>query len=360
LQLWNNQFSGFNWFSAPVVAADGTLFAAALSGLPPQQYGLARGGAQHLVAMAPDGVIKWQLQVSAQPSFSAPTMAADGNIYLTSADGVLTAFQTDGSVAWSYPLAHNRSQSFECIIPSVGTDGTVYVAAAAEGWPTGDVVAISALGSLKWVYTVEGSPQLTSVGPNGVVYVTVANTSLLALRPEGTVLWEVPLTATWDAASIAADGTIYCSTSDGLVAVNADGTTKWAMQWIWGAVVGKALATDGSIIISAESIALASLHPNGTFQWQKRGDMDYLDDRDMHSWYPSAGPPLIGPDGTVFALLGSYLESYSATALRRSSSSQPSPSMHTTSGVPHPWHSLPASLVVLAAALPLWQHSRKK
>jgi outer membrane protein assembly factor BamB len=71
-----------------------------------------------LRAFLPTGEWKWSVTLGG--GVSAPAIAADGTIYVTTANK-LFAVNPDGSIAWSLPGA------FASSTPSVGKDGKVYV-----------------------------------------------------------------------------------------------------------------------------------------------------------------------------------------------------------------------------------------
>jgi outer membrane protein assembly factor BamB len=107
------------------------------------------------------------------------------------------------------------------------------------------------------------------------------------------------------------------------------------MHWIWGPVVGKAIASDGSILITADSSALAALFPNGTFQWLVGGYPNYPlgpQRYDTSQYYSTYGPPIIG-DGTVFVPRGDILQALNAYEVTTVSDSPP-PTPASSAGQP--------------------------
>lgn len=107
--------------SPPVIAADGTVYVVAFD--PPDAAALGYS----LVAVRASGQERFR---AALPSgfggvSASPTIAADGTVYVA-AVAALTAFTADGAPKWSKPLGNAPAAA-----PTVLPDGTVVVAGAA-------------------------------------------------------------------------------------------------------------------------------------------------------------------------------------------------------------------------------------
>ena len=82
-----------------------------------------------------------------------------------------------------------RTQGFASGPPSIGTDGTVYVAAG------NTIYAVSSNGALKWSFTEPAGGQGVivgpTVGPDGNIYAVTdyGGIGALALSPKGSLLW---------------------------------------------------------------------------------------------------------------------------------------------------------------------------
>jgi outer membrane protein assembly factor BamB len=90
--------------SSPAIGADGTVYVGAADGL--------------LYAINPNGSRKWSYRIG---SVSSPVIAADGTIY-AAGGGYLRALAPNGSSRWSYFIGNQGDSS-----PAIGANGVVYV-----------------------------------------------------------------------------------------------------------------------------------------------------------------------------------------------------------------------------------------
>lgn len=133
-------------------------------------------------AQAP-GEELWSVPLQLRARMTAPTVGADGTIYVHSDD--LKAIAPDGTVLWSVPL-------FGIEAVDVAPDGTIYTGSI------GTVNAYNPDGSLKWSFTEpsggQGIMAGPGVGPDGNIYVITDHGGLgaFALSPAGELLWNVP------------------------------------------------------------------------------------------------------------------------------------------------------------------------
>lgn len=115
--LWTSTPYGTSWVpsaSSPVVGADGTVYAAG-------QWYNGGGMLSALIAFDPaDGSERWRHPVGIQ--YSAPAVAQDGTVYVTSWDRKLHAVNPDGSLKWAYTTGQMIWNS----APLIDDDGTVY------------------------------------------------------------------------------------------------------------------------------------------------------------------------------------------------------------------------------------------
>lgn len=85
-------------------------------------------------------------------SEGAPVVADDGTIYVGTQRGELRAFDSAGTLKWTYPtLGIIRST------PLIGPDGTVYV-----GSQDGGLYAVNPDGTLQWVFFIDKTDTLSS------------------------------------------------------------------------------------------------------------------------------------------------------------------------------------------------------
>ena len=107
-----------------------------------------------LAAFKPDGTPLWQLNRPEQ-ALSLPVVGRDGTIFLTANvlyKHVLLAVSPDGRLKWEF----NLESSATLDAPAIGSDGTLYLVTR-DRW----VRAISPDGQLKWHYRVKPRPAIS-------------------------------------------------------------------------------------------------------------------------------------------------------------------------------------------------------
>ena len=156
--------------------------------------------------------------------FSSPAIGADGSIYIGSNDNKLHAFNSDGSIKWTFPAANWIDST-----PAVSSDGTIYVGS----WDNKIYAIDSDNGDKIWEYEtnsyVVASP---AIGADGKIYVGSKDSIFYAFENNGSVAWEYfagqPISSS---AALGQDGTIYFGDENGTFhAVNPDGTAKWTYE----------------------------------------------------------------------------------------------------------------------------------
>jgi outer membrane protein assembly factor BamB len=132
------------------------------------------------------GHVKWRFQVDAQVGYllQRPAVGPDGTVVAHDPAGNVYALSPDGGLKWIF-----RTQSFASGPPSIGADGTIYVAAS------NTIYAIASGGALKWSFTEPAGGQGVivgpTVGPDGNIYAVTdfGGVGALALSPKGELLW---------------------------------------------------------------------------------------------------------------------------------------------------------------------------
>jgi hypothetical protein len=272
-------------FGSCVIAADGTIYAATEHALD---------------AVSPAGEVRWSTPISL-PGDEAPSPAIDaaGRIYVRDGDR-LAAFEPSGDRAWSLGLANGILGS-----PTIGLDGTIYVsqpsgpllaitpngvvansfAPATDARYSTPVVAangsltfmqVDTFGSEIWSFEASGRQRfhVTSggpiygyqaypvEGPGGIVYIA-PDSGVMAVGSTGAIAWQRPYTSDNFGPAIGADGTVYPSYGNPLLALAPDGTPKWNVDLGWnGFGESVAIAADGTIAWGGDK--LYRLDPDGT------------------------------------------------------------------------------------------------
>ena len=245
-------------------------------------------------------VLAWIFQTGG-PVESAPAIG-NGRIYIGSDDGNLYALNPQGKPLWKFQTGCPVRTT-----AAVGSDGTIYLGACISNRPENILYAINPSGTMKWNLTIPPKEGLSrgilspTIGPDGVIYISDFDFTILAVRPDGSVKWTMPTFGeVWDPPALAPDGTVYVGIDDPgpdgscgqcLLAINADGSVKWTAGFtrdIQGP--SPAIGLDGTVYIGgAAEGAFFAINPDGTLKWEF-----------PHSAGTFSSSPSIGPDGTIY------------------------------------------------------------
>jgi outer membrane protein assembly factor BamB len=260
----------------PAIASDGTVYAC---------------GRYSLYAFNRVGTRKWRFDfplrdtiqasgriITTGSHHSAPTVGADGTIYVNTrtgdhgneaVEGGVFAFHPDGSLKWR---THDVGGT---AAPIIGADGTIYSAVGSYGNSAeARILAIHPEdGTLKWsVETqlwIEASP---SIGPDGTLYAGTTHHPLdvpawfYAISPEGQIKWkydtyndvkDLPPAQLnppdiYNSPAVDSNGLIYFGNEIGLFyAMSSDGKVQWIDDDIWSLhYESPALAGDGTLYVA--------------------------------------------------------------------------------------------------------------
>jgi hypothetical protein len=289
------------------------IFVCALASLVATGASAGTPGASTLVSQ---GVVKWRFQVSGQYVLHPPAVGPDGGVVVASSTGDVYSLTAAGALRWVVPSVGPSGG------PSIGADGTVYVASM------NTVTAIAADGSIRWSFTEPSSGQGViagpTVGPDGNIYVIsdLGGLGAFALSPAGELLWSNPGNPAFaengqlGVEIVFGSGRLFAAFDERSVApstmfgLSLGGAQQWAR-----AIAGSddpfmqqqrqpATGSDGSLYLTgmggANGWSLNRVDPgSGNVLWN-------------YSPWPSNGmsAPSVGPDGSVyFSRSLSYLES---------------------------------------------------
>jgi len=261
----------------PVISNDGTIYFGGAVDFQPW----------YLVALYPNGILKWRYKIGYLIWGSSPAIDEDGTIYVGSWDSYLYAINPNGTLKWRIAAGGNIASS-----PAIAEDGTIYVGTMGPG-NYGRICAINQNGTEKWHYDtgywITSDP---AIGDDGTIYIGSGDSYLYAMYPNGTLRWKFN---TGDDIhghpSIANDGTIYIgSFDDYLYALYPNnGTMKWRYDTGWGTSNCQAIDNNGVIYVGTDN--LYAIYPNGTLKWE----FDLGSNR-----YIGKSSPAISADGTIY------------------------------------------------------------
>ena len=244
LQKWVSTTVTGCIYSSPVISQDGkTIFAGSEN--------------WNLYALdAATGNMKWSFNTN-DNVMGSPTISKDGNVlYLGTGLSEVYAINTaDGTPAWTYPIFVWLSVTGS---PTVGTDGTIYVANE-----EGDLWALNTDGSYQWITLSSGQPApfqapgdgflaTPAIDASGNIYAWSEGNILYSVHPDSSPGWQSTPGASgsyymnYSSPAIDANGHIYFgSGDDNLYALNPDGTLYWKYLTGGGISSSPAICADG-------------------------------------------------------------------------------------------------------------------
>jgi large repetitive protein len=264
-------------------------------------------------AVRPDGVSRWQYTTGGA-IWSEPAIAQDGTVYVKSIDAKLYAFRPDGTLKWTYQTAEavGGSASWPYSSLAIGTDGTIYF-----GGRDSHAYAVNADGTLQWSAETDGGIVASpNIGPDGTVYMQTGNNTLYAFysssagladspwpkyrggaancgrpRQDPRIAWQFDTGSNiqWSSPALADDGTVYIgSTDDSLVAVNPDGSRRWAYGTGGPIIASPSVGPDSTVYIGSQDKKLHAVNPDGTGKWTVETAGQVI------------STPAVSADGTVY------------------------------------------------------------
>jgi len=247
-------------------------------------------GENHLVALDKDGKERWSKKIGKRGCSHGPMMGNDGKIYLVDDDDVVLCFNTQGKEEWSKTVKGARSQE-----PYMDKNGILYVESSKGDGFNGSLVKLNT----KKRGRVEGTlnrPTLHDVIPDedGNCY-GFNNCKFRATGPDGKEKWsmELPGDKTSTYPKIGPDGNIYLTVRNHtIICLEPNGKEKWrfekdekteplSQKQAWG--------DDGTLYVTGDggNWKLYAIGPDGKEKW--------VTNEDKH-----VSSPKVGPDGTIY------------------------------------------------------------
>jgi photosystem II stability/assembly factor-like uncharacterized protein len=268
-----------------------------------------------LYAFNPDGTIRngWPFSFSGTgPTasiFGSPAIGPDGTIYVAF-DNKLFALTPNGTPKWSSPFQTVR---FIATSPVIAPDGTIYVVA--------DVLyAINPDGTQKWFSSGPGGKSVPTLGRDGTIYVAGAGSlncgGFGALNADGTTKWDLCFGGTsseptfFSTALVSQDGTVYVyeqsntviihrvlglNPQDGTVRYQADVPTLPSGSGLMASDAHLAHSSDGTIVYLSAIQRILGFSPDLTTT-----RMDYSTAPFGATTTPA---PIVGADNTIYVSL---------------------------------------------------------
>lgn len=267
---WRRDLGEPSPYHDPVLAYDGSLV-------------LTNEHDRRLLRLGADNEVIYDVQLP-EPARSRPAVDVDGRVYVVGETG-LHAVDADGKHAWSCPLAVKFMGHF------VHPDGSVLTYGRNPSMD--DPVVLRCYGrdgSTLWDYTFEGETRALPVtGRNGETIVA-DGARLRFLDTGGRVAKDLDLGAPLGELATDADGRIFVTAGDRLIALDDQGKTLWQTSCPVRERQTLTVAGDGTVYAATRE---GRLHA-------------YRGSDGQHRWTADLGQPgphcrvIPAPDGTVF------------------------------------------------------------
>jgi outer membrane protein assembly factor BamB len=211
---------------------------------------------------AATGALRWaSTPGSIGVPLAAPGVGPDGTIYLATDKGLVYALRPDGSTLWSANTAVTLN-----LVPVVGSTGSVYVASTQSK----KLIALSsATGAVQFSFTSPGAiSDEPTVGPDGSLYIA-ASAGLYHLSPGGAQLFYAPAVGGSFLTSplLSADGAMVYAATNGknfMAFDAASGAQRWMFTFAGRFVAAPVMASDGTLVLGSDAAELAFLSSDGT------------------------------------------------------------------------------------------------
>jgi len=262
---WSFQ-TGKGIFSTPVIAADGTIYI---------------GSADHnLYGLSEEGKEVWRFETG-EIIDTAPALLDDRSLIIGSGDENMYKVSTDPAipshqrVVWTFkptlpPVEGAQLVSWWEGSPNVGPDGVIY-----QGNTGGGAYAVEPDGSQKWAYQAQNAVwTVPAMDDSGVTYWGSVDLRMFALNPDGSQKWQrTTLGYVTSSPALGPDGTLYAGSFDGTMYAldSSDGSVKWKLQTGDHIYASPALVESNGqlqqIIIGSTDGLLYSVDPDGNLLW---------------------------------------------------------------------------------------------
>jgi len=203
-KMWSFQTDG--WIRAAAsIAKDNTI------------YVTCTGNLNYLYALDPAGTLKWKYKIQGLCSTHSPVNDADGNVYVSSKNGILYAIDKKGKLKWRYKV-HDNSESWGSVVISENRDIYCWTNDIKLGDKGGKIYCLMSNGEEKWNIPIKQIISSMIIDNNGIIYFgsykDTGNGNINAINSEGSSLWSHPCFICPNYLKIDKRGTLYCTTKD--------------------------------------------------------------------------------------------------------------------------------------------------
>lgn len=204
----------------------------------------------------------------------------------------------DTILKWKY----NTGKKVYYSSPAIGSDGTIYIGNGIIGDNGTSLVALNPDGSKKWQIPMSEPVFTPLIASDGMIYVQDASSTLYSINPDGTEKWKFILNIRSDVGqsspAIDFDGTVYIC-ADGVYAIKPNGSLKWHYNDPYYPVLcvrsSPSLNSSSCIFVAVNAsipnpCSLWKLSANGNLLWKCNfNEADFV-----------FSSPAIATDGTIY------------------------------------------------------------
>jgi RHS repeat-associated protein len=223
------------------------------------------------------GTVEWSYTISnvVGSGVSAPAIDSSGNIYFATnnSHNKVISLDSAGAFRWEY----NYDTFGFATAPTIGADGNIYISHNAA------ITALDSTGAFLWTRNLNGTAKHSVLDLYGNIYVATIQGYLYVYRPDGSLKWQFRRQGVLDGQEImyppviANDGTIYAYTSpfqlsassslyQNLYALNPNGSVKWIYNNGVSGTSNLILAQDGSIYAINGNVT--AINPDKSIKWK--------------------------------------------------------------------------------------------
>lgn len=205
----------------------------------------------------------WQIQFDVDSrAVTQPAIGHNGHIYVASDATGLHSMSTDGSVNWVFDNVGGVVSS-----AVVSADGTVHFSAFNPTKSVFNVHAVNPDGTEKWRYYSDTSyPDNMAIDHQGRLFFAT-NDEVIALTPDGDVIWRYATGGRSYSVVVANNGTIYFRGPLYLTALTPDGKEKWQFEYTIASGT-PTISTDGTIYTCSQDRYFYAVSPSGSLKWR--------------------------------------------------------------------------------------------
>ncbi len=218
---------------------------------------------EYLYAFHSNGSLKWKIKIlgsfSIPDAKNTPAISANGTIYFPASNEIVV-MSPDGEIIKNISFSENSNISkYLDYVPTIGNN-TLYIGIRACGM---GLYALDLDGTLKWAYKKYFVKEAATIGPNGTIYATTSNGTLLAINQNGELRWRFGGNedTIFSKAAVTRNGMIYIvgKATQGeryyVYALNSDGVLKWRYK-IDDMGNSPVIGNDGYLYVSTQNGSL--------------------------------------------------------------------------------------------------------